>query len=429
MQASFRNADNPALSESDFQGFRVATVPEPSTFALASLGVLGLFALRKRRRLSCAALLLPTLATMFAATESFAAAPRYHLTVLQALGDPQETLPYAISNQGQIVGGSAVPNVGVRAFLYDAGTVTNLGVFGGNYSEARGINDNGQVVGFSTYDDTGFGHAFSYSGGTMTDLGTLGGIGSLARGVNNLGQVVGNAQLPNFRDHPFLYSAGTITDLNPLGVWDSGAYDINDTSQVVGAYVPAGFSGNHGFLYSGGVLTDLGTLGNNGSESYARAINDQGQIVGYSELANSLSTHAFLYSSGHMTDLGTLGGTRSQAFAINNGGQIVGKSFVSGDNSNYFGFLHSDGVMSTLTTLLDSASAGWIVNNTTGINDSGWIVGTAYNPSLGLGTSGVLLTPVPEPSTFALAALGILGVVAYARRRARSSGGIECWKG
>ncbi|MEX2113532.1 MAG: SUMF1/EgtB/PvdO family nonheme iron enzyme [Pirellulales bacterium] len=38
---------------------------------------------------------------------------------------------------------------------------------------------------------------------------------------------------------------------------------------------------------------------------------------------------------------------------------------------------------------------------------------------------GFRVATVPEPSSFALAALGILGVMAYARRRARSSGGFS----
>ncbi len=52
--------------------------------------------------------------------------------------------------------------------------MTDLGDLGGEESFAKGINDDGQVVGYS---DASAGilspHAFVYSGGTMTDLGTL----------------------------------------------------------------------------------------------------------------------------------------------------------------------------------------------------------------------------------------------------------------
>jgi len=52
--------------------------------------------------------------------------------------------------------------------------MTDLGTLGGTESLARGINDSGQVVGYSA---TASGHwyAFLYYGGTMADLGTLGG--------------------------------------------------------------------------------------------------------------------------------------------------------------------------------------------------------------------------------------------------------------
>ena len=52
-------------------------------------------------------------------------------------------------------------------------------------------------------------------------------------------------------------------------------------------------------------VQDLGTLG--GSSSWASAINDSGQVIGSSYLAGDQNRHAFLYKDGKMTDLGTLG--------------------------------------------------------------------------------------------------------------------------
>jgi len=86
------------------------------------------------------------------------------------------------------------------AFLYSNGIMTDLGTWR-ERSQALGINNTGQVVGFSyttgnnPFNGAGIGHAFIYSGGVMTDLGTLGGTPtSSAYAINDAGQVVGSAE-------------------------------------------------------------------------------------------------------------------------------------------------------------------------------------------------------------------------------------------
>ena len=69
-------------------------------------------------------------------------------------------------------------------------------------------------------------------------------------------------------------------------------------------------------------VIDLGTLG--GTESYFYAINDSGQVVGDSWLTGDTEKHAFISDGTTMTDLGTLGGDHSNARAINNSGLVVG---------------------------------------------------------------------------------------------------------
>jgi probable HAF family extracellular repeat protein len=114
-----------------------------------------------------------------------------------------------------------------------------------------GINDGGQVTGYSDNDGNG-GHAFLYtgapgSGGVMADLGTLGGE-SRGWGINANGQVSGESDTPDGVHHAFLYTGtpgvdGHMIDLdawldanNPTegAKWTLlGAIDLSNTGGLI----------------------------------------------------------------------------------------------------------------------------------------------------------------------------------------------------
>ena len=114
-------------------------------------------------------------------------------------------------------------------------------------------------------------------------------------------------------------------------------------------------------------LTDLGTLG--GTESIATAMNESGQVTGKSSLTGGSSSHAFRWDGKSMQDLGTLGGTSSFGFAINSSGQVTGVA-QTGSFSDH-AFLWNGTGMRDLGTLGGPNSAG------TAINESGHVAGRA----------------------------------------------------
>jgi probable HAF family extracellular repeat protein len=284
-------------------------------------------------------------------------------------------------------------------------TVIDLGTLDGAWSEARHINNDGQVIGGSTnaFDEpTGFlsangvmtalamgagaingtgtvaggrrilagGNASIWENGKITDLGTLGGTWSYALRINEAGQVGGWSENSAGREHAFFWENGVMTDLGTLGGRITRFGDMNEAGQLVGGSWTSSEQ-YHGFLWSHGGMTDLGTLG--GPNSFAAAINDAGQVVGWSATgvetpANVGRVHAFLWTNGVMTDLGTLGGFSSRATDINETGQVIGYSTTHGERE-VRAFLWENGVMTDLGTLggLDSWAAD--------LNDAGQVVG------------------------------------------------------
>ena len=89
----------------------------------------------------------------------------------------------------------------------------DLGHLGRTQTVAKGVNNAGQVVGWSK-DSAGRMQAFAWSNGTMTGLGFLpGGTTSVANAINNVGDITGEAYVSTNVHHAFLYVSNQIADL------------------------------------------------------------------------------------------------------------------------------------------------------------------------------------------------------------------------
>ena len=107
-------------------------------------------------------------------------------------------------------------------------------------------------------------------------------------------------------------------------------------------------------------------------------------------------------------------GAGSFARGVNDAGQVAGY-ILSGGNAR--ATLWNGTTITDLNSFLSAAdvSAGWELRNATAISDNGSIVGSAYNTLTGQGEA-FLLTPVPEPGTYAMLLAGLAMVGAAARR-------------
>jgi len=305
----------------------------------------------------------------------------------------------------------------IRLDLLGGGELPNsVPWYGGS---ARDINDEGQVIGFSSIDDPTqdeSDHAFLWEdldgdgqpdAGEMIDLGTLdAGKGSIAMAINNHGQVVGFTATSSTYYGSFLVSPeDTDDDGTPdswfkdadgdgandlmVGLGDTfGARDINDAGEVAGK---ERVSPGRGFLLvpedtnSDGtpdlwwsdddgdglndLLDELEPLGT-GQVSAVNGLNASGQVTGASMTGGKKSIlHAVRWASDLTpTDLGAPGRRdTSKGLALNDGGDVVGEG-------GGMGILWADGELYKLLDLLtNSDGIDKIIPRD--INNSGYIVG------------------------------------------------------
>lgn len=345
--------------------------------------------------------------------------PVYAVTVIGGAGSSAAGINGAGDVVGQFTSGG-----NTHAFVVADGGFADLGTLGGLNSAANAINDSGQVVGWAN-DGDGRSRAFLFSSGTMADLGTLGGANSTATGINNQGIVVGSASSSldgdPYYQHAFSYANGTMRNLGTLNDGlGSDAWAINGNGMIVGA----SFEGeltvpeypHHAVMFGNGGVTEIAPL----IDGVVHGVNDLDQMVGRMNFRN---WHAFLYADGAVQDLGVLDASLdvSVAYDINNLGQVVGAAGVQLGEFlwGYHGFLYSGaGALTDLNTLIDPAG-GWEIISAGAINDAAQIAATACRDGDCFAVRLDLVSPVPEPASWAMLGAGLALLTVHIRRPQR----------
>ena len=329
------------------------------------------------------------------ATATEAQAIQYSITDLGEYSATQ------LNNHGQVVGslGAGDPR---DYYLWENGVWTDLHLSTASFADK--LTDGGKILfngllafpTVTTVWDTSTGTS---SGFPIVNL-------SKIREIDDAGNAVGSTKQAD-EYHGIIYWNGVLQDLGPK----AGANGFNPAGQVVG-YTEAESGEIHATLFENGSASDLGVLDGQ-SQSSAGDINENGVIIGVSR---DPGWRAFAYRDGQMQDLGDLGGGEASPTDINNHNQIVGTSLIANDGDKERieynrAFLHQDGLMVDLNSLIDPA-LGWELRIAYAINDGGLILGSGQ---LNGERRSFLLTPVPEPSTYALGVLALWGLVALPR--------------
>jgi probable HAF family extracellular repeat protein len=278
------------------------------------------------RGLALCCCLLLALATLTPAAAA-PAAPPFRMVVLPHLGYDRSSA-LAINDRGEIVGSSHLTEDRAHAVLWRDGEAIDLGSLGGASAAALDINDAGQVVGTGFLPGNSEVGAFLWERGRLTLLPGLGGSSCSAEAINNSGVIVGSCTTPTTEQRAVRWVNGAIAELDPPSQpAQSQAFDINARGQVAGASRAFAFN-PHAAVWERGALREIGVFGRDYSE--ALRINSQGTVLLQATTFGPENEEVsfFLWRRGRSVDLSPLVGAGAYVSALNDRGQLAGRSLV-----------------------------------------------------------------------------------------------------
>ncbi|MCL4197040.1 MAG: hypothetical protein KJZ69_06065 [Phycisphaerales bacterium] len=234
------------------------------------------------------------------------------------------------------------------------------------FAGAEGMNDQGQVVGFS--DGLIWGQYAVFWPDDQTVINLLD-RDSVAQEINDNGIILGDYAVATFSYKPFIWENGQWAPLWPALEY---APDINNLNQVVGD------NGQSAVLWQNGEVTLLPSL-RPGAQAGASAINDLGQIAGSSQREDEI-WRPVVWNEGVVRELPRLmgyPGAFASPFSINMKGEIGGSNQVAFQMTHPV--LWRNNLVIDLNDMTTEPHPDWEFQYGAHVNDAGQIAVRAWS--------------------------------------------------
>jgi uncharacterized membrane protein len=284
-----------------------------------------------------------------------------------------------INNKGGIAGWylNSAYSQQAMPFCADSSGISPLPSFSGNKDAyAYDLNESGDIVGTQTDPATGKYHAVVWRGSTMTDLSPILGnpAWSEAMAINDSGWITGiygsGTGIDNLT-RLFQYKNDQVSFIDTsITIYNRQITDINNAGQIAGSINP-GASGEHAFISDSSILRDINP-GFHNQNSRPNKINSLGHLVGWTGPSRSVR-YAYLYRNGTITSVAP--SVYGDALGVNDSDWVVGTAWFSWANAYAdYAFLYKGGIHSNLNNHIPNET-GWKLIEATDINNRGEIVG------------------------------------------------------
>ncbi len=327
------------------------------------------------------------------------------------------TYPVGLNNHGDVVGFGHSGSM-YKAFKWTASTgMQVLPPVPGHESDsstATGINDLGEIIGFSGQDNGVDYIGWVYRNGQYTMLGSRAGFrGCKPLSINNSSEVIGRTTTIDFsyQVDSFVWSPTTGLQDGSPGIW-AEAYALNDLGVMVGGVrnSPPPF-GMLAWNIRSNSQTDLGAYpGGTNCLNFGTCINNLGQVVGVSGCR--MISRAV---DGTMTDITPLM-LYPGAVWLNDNGWVLGTRPQSCSNGTCRGSIAWVRTSGAEVFDLDNALVGTShssIGTARVINNRNQIIAMANGSGVDGSRRGVLLTPQSPPCAADFNADGVLDFFDY----------------